>query len=101
METIMANIEMATSISIRVNPPGSGRISAPRLFGISRKTIISAQQVGYRSGSLARRMSVQCIRFFGIEIAIGIKIDAVGRLILTNLVASSAETAEHRGHPVE
>ena len=51
-------------------------------------------------------MSVQCIRllgfsFFGIEIAIGIEIDAVGRLILSNLGASSAETAEHRGHPVE
>ncbi|MDY6822651.1 MAG: hypothetical protein SWH68_02475 [Thermodesulfobacteriota bacterium] len=39
--------------------------------------------------------------FFGIEIAIGIGIDAAGRLILSNLVASSAETVEHRGHPVE
>ncbi|MDY6824568.1 MAG: hypothetical protein SWH68_12345, partial [Thermodesulfobacteriota bacterium] len=39
--------------------------------------------------------------FFKIEIAIGIGIDAVGRLILSNLVASSAETAEHRGHSVE
>ena len=51
-------------------------------------------------------MSVQCIRllglsFFGIEIGIGIEIDAVDRLIISNLVKSSAETAEHRGHPVE
>ena len=35
-------------------------------------------------------MSVQCIRllrysFFGIEIAIGIEIDAVGRSILSNI----------------
>jgi len=51
-------------------------------------------------------MSVQCIRllgsvFIGIEIAIGIEIDAVDSLILSNLVSSSAETAEHRGHAVE
>jgi len=51
-------------------------------------------------------MSVQCIRllgfvFFGIEIAIGIEIDAVDFLIFSNLVSSSAETAEHRGHAVE
>ena len=44
-------------------------------------------------------MSVQCIRslgfvFFGIEIAIGIEIDAVDFLILSNLVSYSAETAE-------
>ncbi len=37
----------------------------------------------------------------GVGIGIGVAIDAVCRLILSNLVASSAETAEHRGHPVE
>ena len=45
-------------------------------------------------------MSVQCIRLLGFSF-FGIEIDAVGRLIISNLGASSAETAEHRGHPVE
>jgi len=45
-------------------------------------------------------MSVPCIRLLG-SVFIGIEIDAVDSLILSNLVSSTAETAEHRGHAVE
>jgi len=45
-------------------------------------------------------MSVPCIRLLG-SVFIGIEIDAVDSLILSNLVSSFAETAEHRGHAVE
>ena len=41
------------------------------------------------------------ISFLRVEIEIGIEIDAVGRLFLSNVVSSSAETAEHCCHAVE
>jgi len=49
--------------------------------------------------------SASCRKGFSLEIGIGIGIgiaigiDAVGRLILSNSVASFADRAEHRGHP--